>query len=57
MTLAQKLFIEFEKLPDDKKQEVIDFVEFLKEKSNKNIDKMMDTIIEENKEAFKELAK
>lgn len=57
MTLAQKLFKEFEKLPDDKKQEVIDFVEFLKEKSNKNIDNMMDIIIEENKEAFKELAK
>ena len=57
MTLAQKLFEEFEKLPEDKKQEVIDFVEFLKEKSKNDMENMMDTIIEENREAFKELAK
>jgi hypothetical protein len=57
MTLAQKFVKEFEELSDDKKQEVIDFLEFLKQKNNKDIDGMMDRLIEDNKEAFEELAK
>ena len=57
MTLAQKLNEEFDSLPEDKKQEVIDFIEFLKEKWQKEVGNMMDSIIEENIEAFKELAK
>lgn len=37
--------------------EVIDFVEFLKQKNTKKIEALMDEIIFENEEALKELAK
>lgn len=57
MSLAEKLIKDFETLPEDKKIEVIDFVDFLKKKNRKNIESMMDLIIVENKEALEELSK
>ena len=57
MTLADKLIKEFEKLPEEKKIQVIDFVEFLKDKEKRNIETLMDDVIGENLKAFKELAK
>jgi len=57
MTLAEKLLQTFDSLPDDKKREVIDFIEFLKAKNQGELDGMMDAIIAENQEALKELGK
>jgi hypothetical protein len=57
MLLVEKLLQDFQGLPEDKKQQVIDFVEFLQEKQRKEIEQMMDDVITENKEAFLELAK
>lgn len=57
MTLAEKLIGEFEKLTEEKKKEVIDFVEFIKTKEKREIENLMDTVIAENNEALKELAK
>ncbi|MEA4960260.1 DUF2281 domain-containing protein [Lutispora sp.] len=57
MRLAEKLVQEFEKLPEEKKKEVIDFVEFLKQKDKKDKQALMDGIIDENAEALRELAK
>lgn len=57
MTLAQRLVNEFEALTDNQKMEVIDFVEFLKQKNEKMIENRMDEVIFENEEALKELAK
>lgn len=57
MNLAEKLIKDFETLPDDKKIEVIDFVDFLKNKNQKKLENMMDLIIVENNEALKELSK
>jgi len=57
MTLAEKLIKEFEKLPEEKKIQVIDFVESLKDKEKKNLETLMDNVIEDNSEALKELAK
>ena len=57
MTLAEKLIQEFEQLPEDKKREVIDFVEFMKLKQQREIESLMDNVISENIEALKELAK
>lgn len=57
MTLAEKLVKEFEMLTEEKKKEVIDFVEFIKVKEQKEIQNLMDAVIKENKEALKELAK
>lgn len=56
MTLAQKFIQEFNELPEEKKQEVIDFVEFLKQKED-NLESMMDDIIAENHEALEELGR
>jgi ribosomal silencing factor RsfS len=56
MSLTEKLLKEIEGLSEERKQEVIDFVEFLKTKSKKEVEAMMDSIIEENKEALEELS-
>jgi hypothetical protein len=57
MSLAEKLIKDFETLPEDKKIEVIDFVDFLRTKNQKKLENMMDLIIVENNEALKELSK
>lgn len=57
MTLAEKLMQEFEQLTEEKKREVIDFVEFVKAKEQKELENLMDSVIDENKEALGELAK
>ena len=57
MTLAEKLLKDFENLPEEKKHQVIDFVEFLKSKQQNELATAMDDIISKNKEALLELAK
>ena len=57
MTLAEKLMGEFDKLTEENNKEVIDFIEFIKIKEKKEVENLMDTIIAENNEALKELAK
>lgn len=57
MTIVEKFIKEFEELPEYRQAEVIDFIEFLKDKDNKKIEEMMDLIIDDNKEALLELAK
>jgi len=57
MTLAEKLLQNFQELPDEKKRQVIDFVEFLRIKERQELEQMMDNIIADNREAFVELAK
>lgn len=57
MTLADKLLQDFQELSEEKKQQVIDFVEFLKNKQQKELEAMMDDVIDTNKEAMLELAK
>lgn len=57
VTLAEKLLQDFQELPEEKKRQVLDFVEFLRTKQQQELEKMMDVIITENKEAFLELAK
>jgi len=57
MTLAEKLLQDFQELPEEKQRQTIDFVEFLRNKEQKELEAMMDDVITENKEAFLELAK
>jgi len=57
MSLAERLIKDFEELPETQKREVVDFVEFLKQKNQKKLEDMMDEVIFENKDALEELAK
>ncbi|AFL99016.1 Protein of unknown function (DUF2281) [Desulfitobacterium dehalogenans ATCC 51507] len=57
MTLAEKLLKDFEQLTEEKKKEVIEFVEFIKSKEQREIETLMETVINENREALEELAK
>ena len=56
MSIEEKLIKDFLTLPVEKRQEVIDFVEFLKSKNNEQVENIMDEVINENHEALKELS-
>ena len=56
MSIEERLIRNFQDLPDDRKQEVLDFVEFLKRKEQKKIEQIMDDIISDNHEALEELS-
>ncbi len=56
MSLAERFLKDFEELPEDRKKEVIDFIEFLKMRDKNELGKLMDSIIDENRKAFKELS-
>lgn len=49
--------MEIEGLSESKKLEVLDFARFLRQREERDLDTLMDRIIDENFEAFKELAK
>lgn len=57
MSIEEKLLQDFLALPEDKKLEVIDFVEFLKSRNQNKLEALMDNIIVENRDALEELAK
>jgi len=57
MTLADRLLKEFEELSDERKVEVIDFLEFVRMKEKKEKEDLMEQIINDRIEVFKELAK
>jgi len=55
LSLAERFLKEFDGLPEEKKKQVIDFIEFLKMKDKNELGSLMDTIIKENQQALKEL--
>ncbi|WP_158738749.1 DUF2281 domain-containing protein [Alteribacillus sp. YIM 98480] len=60
MSVEKRFLHEFQSLPKDKQQEVIDFIEFLHHKEKKEEEKLsslMDDVMKDNKEALKELSK
>ena len=57
MSLAEKINELTKELSEEKQREIIDFIEFLKQKQLKEDIYIIDTILEENKEAMEELAK
>lgn len=57
MTLIEKLISDFELLSEDKKIEVIDFIDFLKNRNLNKVENAMDLIILENNQALKEINK
>ena len=57
MTYAEKIFEEAQTLPEPEQQQVLDFALFLKQKQQRQLEARMDALIDENLEAFKELAK
>lgn len=57
MGLPEEIMQELKVLNDVQKREVLDFVRFLKMKEEQELNKLMDDIIDENIDAFRELAK
>lgn len=57
MSLPEEIMLEVEAMSDDQKREVLDFARFLRMREEHELDRMMDSIIDENLDALKELAK
>lgn len=57
MSLPEEIMLELEEMDDSQKKEVLDFARFLRMKEERELDALMDRIIKDNLEAFKELAK
>ena len=57
MTLAEKLVLNFNELNEIEQREVVDLVEFLKHKKEKELFNLMDEVIDENQVALDELSK
>lgn len=57
MTLVEKIAFEAGTLSAQTQQQVLDFVSFLKQKEQQALEADMDTIMNENLLAWKELAK
>ena len=57
MSLPEAIMHELKSMNDYQKREVLDFMRFLRMKEERELDALMDSIIDDNLEAFKELAK
>ncbi|WP_279146106.1 MULTISPECIES: hypothetical protein [Clostridium] len=57
MSLAERIFEDVKDLPEDKQVEIIEYIEFIKYREKKYKEKLMDSFIDDNLEALKELAK
>lgn len=57
MSLAEKIYEEVQKLPEAKQAEIINYIEYVKSKENKEHLKVAEDFINDNMEALKELAK
>lgn len=57
MSLPEEIMTEIEFMNDMQKREVLDFARYLRMKEEKELDALMDRLIDENIEALKELAK
>lgn len=57
MGLPEQIMLELEEMNDNQKREVLDFVRFLRMKEQRDLERTMDSLIDENLEALLELAK
>lgn len=57
MSIAENIFEQAKNLPEDMQKEILDFALFLKHRKDKQLDAIMDKIIEEDMDALQELAK
>lgn len=57
MTLVERIAEETRTMPLHTQKQVLDFVQFLKQRELRQLEEDMDAIIEENLPAWKELAK
>ncbi|HBJ2612820.1 TPA: hypothetical protein LA742_001254 [Clostridium botulinum] len=57
MILAEKIFQDVKGLSQQQQLQVIEYIEFIKYKTKKDKEKLMDDFIDNNEEALKELGK
>lgn len=56
-TLREQIDEQLSQLHEPAQREVLDFIQFLRQKQNAELSNLMDSIITDNLEALKELAK
>ena len=57
MTLVERIAEEAQSMPEEVQQQVLDFTLFLKEKQKKEFSEKVNRLIDDNFQAFTELAK
>ena len=57
VSLPEEIMVEVMQMTDAQKAEVLDFAKALRRKEDNDITALMESIVAENEEAFKELAK
>ncbi|WAM36696.1 hypothetical protein [Caldicellulosiruptor acetigenus] len=57
MELARRILEDIVNLPEELQKEVLEFIELKKKEREKEIERLMDEIIDKYKKAFEELAK
>lgn len=57
MSLPEEIMVEIQAMNDMQKREALDLARFIRQKDARELDMLMDSIINENMEAFEELAK
>jgi hypothetical protein len=57
VSLPEEIMVELESMNDQQKREVLDFARYLRMKEARELERLMDDLIDENLEALRELAK
>lgn len=57
MSVQEELLQELEAMSDAQRAQVLDFARFLRHREQQALDRLVDDIIDQNMEAFEELAK
>ena len=57
ISLPEEIMVEIQAMNDMQKREALDLARFIRQKDARELDMLMDSIINENMEAFEELAK
>ena len=57
MSLSEEIMVEVMRMTDAQKAEVLNYARALRQKEDSDISALMQSVVSENEEAFKELAK
>ena len=56
MSVPEEILMELEEMNDEQRVQVLDFARFLRQKEEREFDRLVDQVIDDNMEALRELA-